>query len=73
MENVCSFKSWPSFRDIGPNHPDSVAGSGKSILWFALPLFVLLVSLSSPIQFLDHTRYHDPMRLWEGLGGLFLF
>ena len=45
MENVGSFKSWPSFRDIGPNHLDSVAGSGKSILWFALSLFVLLLNL----------------------------
>jgi len=36
MENVCS--SLFPLRDINPNHLDSIAGSGKSILWFVPPL-----------------------------------
>ena len=73
MENVRSFKLWPSFRDISPDHLDSLAGSGKSILWCALPRLVLLIKLTSQTQLVDHTRYHDPVRVWEGLVGLFLF
>ena len=32
---------------INPNHLDSVAGSGKSILWFAPPRLILLIKLTS--------------------------
>ena len=39
MESVCSFCS--PLRDVGPNHLDSVAGSGKSVLWFVLPRPIL--------------------------------
>ena len=32
-----------------------------------------LMRMTSPIQFLDHTRYHGLVRHWEGIDGLFLF
>ena len=35
MENVCSFQS--SLCDVTPDYLDSVAGSGKSVLWFVPP------------------------------------
>jgi len=68
-----SLQVLPSFRDISPNHLDALAGSGKSILWCALPRLILLIRLTSQTQLFDHTRYHDPVRVWEGLVGLFLF
>jgi len=37
-ENVCSSSS--QLRYVNPNHIDSVAGSGKSVLWFVLPRLV---------------------------------
>jgi len=38
MENMC-FSSF-QFCHINPNHFNSIAGSGKSILWLVLPLLV---------------------------------
>jgi hypothetical protein len=51
-----------------------LAGSGKSVLWFAPPSTLsTLVKLTVLFQFLNYTRYHSLTRCWEGLAGLFLF
>ena len=71
-----------SVRTLGPHQasstPDhrsslnSVAGSGKSILWLVVPQpFSTVVKLTS-IQFVDHRRYRSLARHWEGVHGLFL-
>jgi len=45
--------------DVGPNHLDSVAGSGKSVLWFVLPPPSYLITLTPLTQFLDYPTYSD--------------
>ena len=51
-----------------------IAGSGKSVLWFATPPNLsFLVKLTVTFQLLDHTSYHSLARCWESLDGLLLF
>ena len=52
----------------------SIAGSGKSVLWFASPWTLsTLVKFMLLFQFLDHKRYLSFVRCWKGLDGLLLF
>jgi hypothetical protein len=68
--------TWKTCVAFGLHHTSSyvsIAGSGKSVLWFAPPpTLSTLVKLTILFQFLNYTRYHSLARCWEGLDGLFL-
>jgi hypothetical protein len=59
-------------RPLIISHFYTVAGSGKSVVWFALLRLFTLVRMTLLFQFLNYTRYHGLARCWDGHNGLLL-